>query len=88
MVTKSKSKGKPGLSKHFQNFEKGETAAIVREPSLRANFPERLQGRTGTIIGKKGKVYILELKENDKIKKFLIEPAHLKKIKYNKNLKK
>lgn len=75
------SKGKPGLSRIFQKFENGDSVAVVREPSLEANFPFRLQGFTGTVIGQRGKSYIVEIKTQEKKKKFLVEPAHLKRIK-------
>jgi large subunit ribosomal protein L21e len=78
---KTKNTGKPGLGKIFQEFNEGEHVAIVKEPSVRAIFPSRLQGFTGTIIGKRGKSYIVEIKTGDKRKKFIVESVHLKKIK-------
>jgi len=76
-----KGKQKPGLSKYFKIFEEGDIVAVVREPSEKANFLPRYQGRTGKVVGKRGSVYIVELKDQDKKKKFLIEPVHLKKMK-------
>lgn len=81
MGSNPKGKGKPGLSKYFKILEEGDSVAVVREPSERASFPSRYQGRTGKIIGKRGTSYIVELKDQNKMKKFLIEPIHLKKIK-------
>jgi len=76
-----RTRGKFQLSRYFQKFEKGDTVAVVKEVSLHPSFPERLQGRTGYIEGKKGKVYIVKIKDQTKEKKYLIEPRHLKKIK-------
>ena len=78
---KIRTRGKLQLSKYFQKLEKGDSVAVVREPSVKSNFPERLQGRTGMIESKKGKVYIVKIKDLAKEKTFLIEPIHLKKIK-------
>ncbi|HOW36788.1 MAG TPA: 50S ribosomal protein L21e [Candidatus Pacearchaeota archaeon] len=75
------SRGKPGLSKHFQEFEIGDSAAVVKEPTVDSKFPLRLQGKTGTIEGRRGKSYILGLKDQNEKKQFLIAPIHLKKIK-------
>ncbi len=73
--------GRPGLSKIFQKFEKGNSVAVVREPSIDARFPFRLQGLTGVITGERGNSYIIEIATQNKKKTFLIEPVHLKKIK-------
>ncbi len=76
-----RTRGKLQLSKYFQKFKEGNFVAVVRERSLTINFPERLQGRTGIIEGKRGKAYIVKIKDQTKPKQFLIEPIHLKKIK-------
>jgi ribosomal protein L21E len=84
-MSKSKSvrtKGKLQLSKYFQELSKGDIVSVVRDLSVRANFPESLQGRTGIVEEKKGKVYIVKIKDKNKEKIYLIEPIHLKKIKH------
>jgi ribosomal protein L21E len=76
-----RTRGKIQLSKFFQKFVKGDKVAVTREISVKSNFPERLQGRTGVIEEKKGKVYLVKIKDQEKEKSFLIEPIHLKKLK-------
>lgn len=89
MKKKIRTKGKIQFSRYFQEFENGERVAIIRELSINANFPKRLQGRTGVIEGKRGNVYLVKIKDIKKEKTLLIEPIHLKKIKYfNKDDKK
>lgn len=78
---RTESSGKPGLSQHFQEFNTGDYVAFVKEPSATANISLRYQGRTGIITGKQGRAYIVEIKDGNKKKKFLISPIHLKKIK-------
>ena len=81
MITKKvRTKGKLPLSKYFQELKKGDSVAVVREPAVGASFPERLQGRTGVVEDKKGKVYIIKIKDQTKEKRFLIAPIHLKKV--------
>ena len=83
---KIRTRGKLQLSKYFQEFKEGDKASVVRERSLQSSFPERLQGRTGVIEGKRGRSYVLKLNDHDKEKTFIINPIHLKKIKeINKN---
>ncbi len=76
-----RTRGKLSLSKYFQELKKGDSVAVVRELSVTCNFPERLQGRTGVIKGKRGKACIVKINSNGKFKDYLIEPIHLKKIK-------
>jgi len=75
-----RTRGKLQLSKYFQEFKPGDSVAVVREPSITASFPERMQGRTGVVEYKRGKAYMIKIKDMEKEKQFLIEPIHLKKI--------
>ena len=83
MVRKKKirKKGKLQLSRYFQEFNNGDFVAVVKEPSVQAKFPERIQGKTGIIEGTRGGSYIINIRDQEKEKKFLIAPIHLKKIK-------
>jgi len=87
MVRKKKirTRGKVQLSRYFQKLNEGDFVAVVKEPSVQANFPERMQGRTGVVEGKRGMAYIIKVKDREKEKKFLIAPIHLKKIKIQKS---
>jgi large subunit ribosomal protein L21e len=76
-----RTRGKLKLSRYFQKFNEGDFAAISREPAVQSSFPTRFQGITGIIEGRKGKTYILKIKDGNKEKRLLIEPIHLKKIK-------
>jgi len=78
---KVRTRGKLQLSRYFQDLKKGDSVAVVRERSETFNFPERMQGRTGSVEGKRGRVYIVKIKDQNKEKRFLIEPIHLKKVK-------
>lgn len=72
--------GRPGLSKIFKEFVEGDSVAVVKEPSVDSRFPFRLQGSTGAVVDKRGKSYIIEIRTQGKKKKFIIEPAHLRRI--------
>lgn len=73
-------KGKLPFTKYFQTFEPGEAVAVVRELSIKFGYPNRIQGRTGRVIEKRGSAYYVEIKELNKPKKYLLKPIHLKKI--------
>lgn len=76
-----RARGKLQLSKYFQEFKKGDSVAIIKEASVSANFPKRLQGRTGVVEGKRGRAYLIRIKDLNKEKRLLMVPIHLKKIK-------
>ncbi len=76
-----RTRGKIQLSRFFQKLEKGDAVSVVRNVSVKSNFPVRLQGRTGVVENSRGKFYLVRIKDNNKEKKFLIEPIHLKKMK-------
>ncbi|MCK5624596.1 50S ribosomal protein L21e [Candidatus Pacearchaeota archaeon] len=79
-----RTRGKLQLSKYFQEFKVGDAVAVVNEKSIKSSFPTRLQGRTGVIEAKRGKSYVIKIKDQTKEKQFIIEPIHLKKIKQTK----
>ena len=81
MKKKTREKGKLKLSRYFQKLNEGDRVAVVREVSEKASFPERLQGRTGIIEGKRGKAYIVKIHDKNKLKGYIIKPIHLKKLK-------
>ena len=78
---KVRTRGKLQLSRYFQKLKEGIKVSIVRERSITGSFPKRIQGRTGVVEAKRGRAYMIKLKDQNKEKRFLIEPIHLKKIK-------
>ncbi len=78
---KVRTRGKLKLSQYFQTLKKNDRVAVIKEPSINSNFPPRLQGKTGVIESKRGKAYFVRIKDQNKEKRFLIEPIHLKRIK-------
>jgi large subunit ribosomal protein L21e len=76
-----RTRGKLQLSKYFQNLKEGDLVSVVAERSENISFPNRLQGRTGVVIGKRGRANIVKIKDQTKEKEFIIKSIHLKKIK-------
>lgn len=74
-------RGKIRLSEYFKKLKEGDRVAIVKERSVSDNIPERMQGRTGIVEGKRWRAYIVKINDFNKEKTFIIEPIHLKKIK-------
>ena len=73
-------RGKFSFSRYFQSFKQGEKVAVVKELGVPFAYSHRLQGRTGTIIAKRGASYYLDVPDLGKSKKYLIKPIHLKRL--------
>ena len=73
--------GKIKLSLYFQKLKEGDRVAVVGELALQPKFPRQIQGRTGTIIGMRGRAYVVKIKDIKREKTYVIQPAHLKKLK-------
>jgi len=73
-------KGKIKLSRYFKKIEGGSSVAIVIDKGTRAAFPKRLQGKSGKVVGARGKFKIIKLKDGNKEKQFIIHPVHLKTL--------
>lgn len=79
---KIRTRGKLQLSRYFQELKEGDSVAIVAEPAVQSSFPSKMQGRTGKVESKRGKSYVVLIKDLNKEKRFIVEPIHLKKIKH------
>lgn len=75
-----RTRGKLPLSRFFQRFKEGDSVALVKELSLESSFSNRMQGRTGRVIAKRGSAYVVEVKDLGMKKQFIVKPIHLKRI--------
>ena len=73
-------KGKFSFMRFFQKLGKGDKVAVAKELSIPFPYSHRLQGRTGTVIAKRGQSYEVQIKDLNKPKNYMIHPIHLKKI--------
>ena len=77
---KIRTRGKIQLSRYFQNLKEGDSVAVIKEVSVKSSFPKRLQGKTGRVVERRGRAYVVKIMDQNKEKTFIIEPIHLKKI--------
>ncbi len=78
---KQRDKRRVSLSQYFQELKEGDKVVLMRNLSFKECFPSRLNGTTGTVLGKQGNAYIVRLLNGNKYKTFTIHPMHIKKIK-------
>lgn len=77
---KLRERGKVSFSEYFKTFKAGECVALVRENSFPREFPERMQGRTGIVLKKRGSSYVVQINDLGLAKEFIVRPVHLKRL--------
>ena len=73
--------GKIKFSRYFQKFKKGDRVAVVLDLAYQLPFPKRIQGKSGRVVGDRGKSVVVSLKDGNKEKTYIIPKLHLKKLK-------
>jgi len=73
-------KGKLGLSKLFQEINVGDKVALVRNLSFTKDFPDRFQGKTGTVAEQRGESFIVKFFDGDVPKQVVVKRINLKKL--------
>lgn len=77
-------RGKVQFSEYFKEIADGSRVAIITEASFPASFPKRMLGRTGVVVGTRGKFKIIKANDGNLEKTFIIHPIHLKRLESNK----
>ncbi|MEM4699364.1 MAG: 50S ribosomal protein L21e [Candidatus Nezhaarchaeales archaeon] len=74
-------RGMKGLSSLLQEYEVGQRVAIDIDPTHVETAPHRrYQGRIGTIVGRRGSAYIVEVYLGSKRKNVITGAEHLKPV--------
>ena len=77
---KLRQRGKIKLSQYFKKIVAGKTVAIVPELGIRISFPKRIYGKSGKVVGDRGRFKVVKLRDGNKEKTFIIHPVHLKML--------
>ncbi len=63
----------------IQKFDIGQKVHVVVEPSIQKGMPHRrFHGMTGTIVGQRGRAWLLSIHDGGKEKILIARPQHLK----------
>ena len=74
-----RTKGMPNVNKYVQEFEIGQKVHIKIDSSVHEGMPfKRFWGKTGIVLGKQGKSYLVEASDMGAKKQVIIHPVHLK----------
>jgi large subunit ribosomal protein L21e len=72
---------RPTVNKFLKEFKKNQTVVIIQEPASQKGMPHpRFKGKSGKILEKRGKSYIVQIVDGNKAKKLIARPEHLKAI--------
>jgi len=72
---------KTTVNERVKEFKMGSTVQIRPDPSTHKGRPfKRFFGRAGEVINKRGRSYIVKIKDGNKEKEIIAAPVHLKGV--------
>ena len=78
-----RSRGVLPVTRVIQKFEIGQKVHIVCEPSVQKGMPHhRFHGKTGSVIGQRGRAWLVEIRDGNKNKMVISRPQHLRAQQY------
>lgn len=79
---KPRERGKLQLSKLLHEYEAGNNVVVKINPSVQKGMPHRrYHGRVGTIVGKRGRSYVVSVIQGEAVKEIIVRPEHLEPYK-------
>ncbi|MCD6477903.1 MAG: 50S ribosomal protein L21e [Candidatus Aenigmarchaeota archaeon] len=76
---RKKGKKKVTVNQFLEEFKEGERVLIKIEPSSHKGMPHpKFKGKYGTVIERRGRAYIVEIKDGKVKKDIIANPEHLK----------
>lgn len=74
-------RGLPPVSRVIQDFELGARVAIILDPSVAKGQPHpRYWGKVGVVREKRGRAYLIEVRDGGSIKKVISRPEHIRAV--------
>ena len=68
------------ITRSFQSFKLGERVTIVIDSSVQKGWPHhRFHGMTGTVVGRRGNAFLVDVRFGVRIKKAIVRPEHLRR---------
>lgn len=71
-------KGLSQISRAIQEYTEGDMVNIDIDPSIHKGMPHhKFHGKTGKIIGRRGRAYLVEVRDGKLMKEVIVLPEHL-----------
>ena len=75
-------RGRIDIKRYLQSFFVNEKVNLSADSSYQDGmYYPRFHGKTGIVTGKQGDCYKVSIKDGDKLKKLIVHPVHLKRVK-------
>jgi large subunit ribosomal protein L21e len=74
---KMKSEDRPAMTSYLRMFKPGDRVHIDFVPSSPVQHP-RFQGKTGVVVERRGRAYVVEVSDGDASKTIFVRPEHIK----------
>ncbi|HYY47324.1 MAG TPA: 50S ribosomal protein L21e, partial [Thermoplasmata archaeon] len=72
-------RGLSAITRSFRSFEVGERVTIVIDSSVQKGWPHnRFHGMTGTVVGRRGRAFLVDVRFGGRIKQAVVRPEHLR----------
>ncbi len=79
MKRSPRERGKIPLTPRLIELNPGDYVDIIINPAVHRGMPhKRFHGKTGRVIGKRGRAYIVEVRDGGKMKTLIVRPDHLR----------
>lgn len=76
-----KEKGLPPISAILYEYSIGEKVVIKIDPSIHKGMPyKRFHGKVGEVIEKRGRSYVVLIRDGNKYKKVIARPEHIRPL--------
>ncbi|MFZ3148433.1 MAG: 50S ribosomal protein L21e [Methanothrix sp.] len=73
-----RARGKSSVVKAIQEFDTGAMVHVIIDPSIHKGMPHpRFHGKTGEVVGKRGRAFVLKITDGDATKTLITLPEHL-----------
>ncbi|MEM2940297.1 MAG: 50S ribosomal protein L21e [Thermoproteota archaeon] len=65
----------------LQDYKTGEKVVLKYDPSVHKGMPHRrFYGKIGTVVGRRGRAYLIQVSDGGKTKTLIARPEHLKRL--------
>ena len=79
LSNKPRDRGTSPPQRAIQEFDDGQKVHLALDPSVPdGRFHPRFNGHTGTVVGKQGRAFKVEITDGGKSKTLIARPAHLR----------
>ena len=73
-------RGLSPITRTFQQFEVGDKVTILIDSSVQKGWPHnRFHGMTGTVVERRGRAYVVDVRFGGRTKQGIVRPEHLRK---------